>query len=187
MVAGKNTIDTSDFLNLNPSSCQSTGRPGIPSLLQVTQFDKFLIRNMLQLNQCKLYLLYVLHITIFGRFHHNVHLIVKYYNVQFMYLFIKVTIVIPFLLQIQIVVPFTLHITFLCFPYYEIRLLYRNYQNCCTFFDYRLLRRFLGHIVPSVGRLGLCSGWHGDHDCFLQLCPEQDPRLGGYHIHATWR
>lgn len=88
---------------------------------------QILIRNMLQLNQCKLYLLYVLHITIFGRFHHNVHLIVKYYNVQFMYLFIKVTIVIPFLLQIQIVVPFTLHITFLCFPYYEIRLLYRNY------------------------------------------------------------
>lgn len=85
---------------------------------------QILIRNMLQLNQCKLYLLYVLHITIFGRFHHNVHLIVKYYNVQFMYLFIKVTIVIPFLLQIQIVVPFTLHITFLCFPYYEIRLLY---------------------------------------------------------------
>lgn len=80
-----------------------------------------------------MYLLYLLHITIFGRFHHNVHLIVKYYNVQFMYLFIKVTIVIPFLLQIQIVVPFTLHITFLCFPYYEIRLLYRNYLNCCTF------------------------------------------------------
>lgn len=43
-----------------------------------------------------MYLLYLLHITIFGRFHHNVHLIVKYYNVQFMYLFIKVTIVIPF-------------------------------------------------------------------------------------------
>lgn len=51
-------------------------------------------------------------------------LIVKYYNVQFMYLFIKVTIVIPFLLQIQIVVPFTLHITFLCF-------LITKY-DCCT-------------------------------------------------------
>lgn len=71
-----------------------------------------------------MYLLYLLHITIFGRFHHNVHLIVKYYNVQFMYLFIKVTIVIPFLLQIQIVVPFTLHITFLCF-------LITKY-DCCT-------------------------------------------------------